>query len=256
MALERAHGIDFGGYTEWRRPEYPPMPIDFVVCGVAWGTNSNPTFEKNIEAVKAERRRMTYGFFHTLPDPKKQAERWLVNSDLMDSQFIWVDVERSTRSPLSIRPGHNASRIWTAVEWLQQRIGPKVGVYANFNDYGLIDDFEFPFHELPFWLAWPDNDPGPLGGTDRWWRSIRREKHDNVFDQYSWKGLGPPFGTTNGKKSMDLNVSSMTPAELDRWLEIELDPPPPPVGCSDEEIKTIRNAAFQEASDTILALKE
>jgi len=252
-----AHGIDFGGYTVWRRPDNPSKPIDFVICGVAWGKNSNTTFEQNIEAVKAERRRMTYGFYHTLPDPKKQAEKWLVNSDMMNSQFIWVDVERSARSPIHIRPGFNAERIWTIVEWLQARtLGDKVGIYANFNDYGLIDDYEFPFHELPFWLAWPDNDPAPPGGTDRWWLTIKRQKHDNVFDQYSWKGDGPAFGTVNGKKSIDLNVSSMTPAELDVWLGITDAPPAPPVGeIPPELVAQIESVAYDKAIQAIERLK-
>ena len=218
------HGIDFGGYTEWKRPLYSPKPIEFVICGVAWGKNKNTTYDINLPEIRKEKRLMTYGFYNGTHEWLAQAEAWLRLSRDAGSKAIWMDWERSSTSVLDDNPQGHALRAKSIINFLQNEFDGKIGIYSNFNDYVVyLQPHVVEARDWPWWVAWPDESFDTPPGNTTWWGNINRERNDYIVDQYSWKGYGPDYGATNDKKSMDLNV--VNPAiNLDVWLGIEEEP--------------------------------
>jgi hypothetical protein len=230
------HGIDFGGYTHWQRPEQSPQPIDFVIAGVAWGKNKNTTYDYNLPALRNEKRLMTYGFYNGTHDWKQQAETWLKLSKDAGSKFIWLDWERSSTSVLSDNPQRHAQRVSSIVGLISDEFGGKVGVYSNFNDYVVFLQNNWRgVRDIPWWVAWPDESFNSPPGNDWWWNRIDRDRNDYIIDQYSWKGgaahgeAPEDWGITNNKKSMDLDVVNPD-IDLDVWLGIKEEEEPPFVG--------------------------
>lgn len=217
------HGIDFGGYTEWRRPDTSPLPIDFVICGVAWGATENTYIQSNMPEIQKEKRLMTYGFYHGEPDWKTQAILWLKLSVEAKSKAIWLDWERSSNSVLSINPRNHARRAENILKYLSDNFPGKVGIYSNFNDY---IDYLQPYvdvREYPWWAAWPLDDYNSPVGTDYWWGRINRDNY--TIYQYTWKGYAKDYGVINNKKSIDLDIVNPK-VNLDSWLGNAPEPSP------------------------------
>jgi hypothetical protein len=230
------HGIDFGGWTEWERPDSSPRPIDFVICGVAWGMSKNLSYDKNLPFIKKEKRLMTYGFYHGQPDWLEQVKLWKKLSEDAGSKAIWLDWERSTYSVLSNNPQRHARRAKNMLSWLLDNFNGKVGIYSNFNDYVVFLQNYVDVRDVPLWLAWPDGSFDSPPGNTYWWNRINRERNDYIIDQYGWKGYGPDYGTTNNKKSMDLDAVNPD-INLDVWLGIEDEPEEPPTTPLEDEIR-------------------
>jgi hypothetical protein len=226
------HGIDFGGYTRWKRPPTSPLPIDFLVVGVAWGIYKNTTYDYNLPAILQEPRLMTYGFYNGKHPWKEQAELWIGLSADAGSKFIWIDWERSASSILQDDPPRHAGRCANIYSFIQDNFDGNVGIYSNFNDYVVYLQPYVNARDWPWWVAWPDESYDTLPGNSTWWNRIHREKGDYIIDQYSWKGYAPDYGEQENKKSMDLNVINPN-INLDAFLGITpTEPPPEPGGCS------------------------
>jgi hypothetical protein len=221
------NGIDFGGYTEWKRPEESPRPIEFVVAGVAWGKNKNTTYDANLPELKKEKRLMTYGFYNGTQDWLEQVKLWKKLSEEAGSKAIWLDWERSRNSVLSDNPQRHARRANNMVSWLLDEFNGKVGIYSNFNDYVVFLQNYVDVRNVPWWVAWPDESFSSPPGNTWWWNRIDREKNDYIIDQYSWKGYAPDYGAVNNKKSMDLDVVNPN-IDLDVWLGIKDEEPEAP----------------------------
>jgi hypothetical protein len=250
-------GIDYGVWTELPAiAEDTPIPVDFAIIGGSSGPRTNDSFTINKDLDHP--RKMFYGFYHTYPSWEEMAENWLENAFAMDAKFIWLDWERNIlRSPLQLRPGHNASRAYRMIRMMGAEFNDQVGIYSNFNDYNYFKNFIPDHAEIPWWLAWPDenleyNSPKFY----EYWELTGREDGNYQFEQYAWKLPAAPFGVTNNKKAMDGNRFMGTLAELDAFLKITDPPPPPPGGCTEEERKRIKNQALHDAAGAVLALKE
>jgi len=211
------HGCDFGRYTEWKRPESPPKPIDFVIGGVSSGTYTIKTFDINLPEFLKEPRFMSYHFYESGPGWKAQADKFAVNSEKSKAKALWWDYERGTYSILDKRTAFETAE---ALAWLGQRF-PRAGMYANIYDF--VANFQKHVGDLAnaveWWVAWP---AGNESWEPRWeypWGKPNRPFSSCRLYQYSWKGVAPDYGATNDKQAMDLDVS--VGDDLDKWLGIE-----------------------------------
>ena len=250
----KAQGIDFGGYTEWRRDKINPIhQIDFVICGIAWGATINTTWMHNKPQIKDEKRRLLYQFFNHMPSAQAQADLILEEILAVNAHAIFVDAERSKyglREDLSFEP--QAQKIWKIINEVKNNFTGKVGLYCNFNDYWLLGRY-LSLQILDWWCAWPDEWDGNEPGTPEWWGKIKRPVGSYKFDQWSWKGYAPDYGAVNNKKSMDLTQFKYSLAELDRWLGIDGSAPPPPPPDDHDEIY---NLALDEFEGKIIQAKQ
>ena len=245
----KALGIDFGGYTEWERSAIKGKQVDFVICGIAWGTSLNPTWEHNKPQIKDEKRRLLYTFFNHAPPWKEQADLILEEAEAVDAHSIWLDLERSRyglREDLNMRS--QAQNAWMILNRLQDNFDGRMGGYSNFNDYWLIQQ-HFNFNSFDWWIAYPDEYGGNEPGTQYWWDKINRPYGDYIFDQWSWKGYAPDYGAVNNKKSMDLTQCKYDLDWLDEWLGID-SPPVPQPDCSE-----VRNQTLDEGIEALEGLR-
>jgi len=277
-------GLDFGGYTEWERPALPPIPIDFVLMGVAWGDNPNHTVEVNIPAVREEKRPMTYGFYHGYPKKgtnslrpewNKQADLWMELSLRAKSKALFIDFEGSAWSNLKKNQEQHMDRFRLIFEYLEANFSGRVGFYCGYSRYVTTVKRYWPgISEKAWWIPWPkkgvQNQPYEVvknykPGNLFWYQLIKpRTRNDYIFDQYSWQGGVPvdendtitpaDWGIVNNKKAMDMNV--LNPAfDLDKWLGISDEPEPPtppqPDPINEAEIRSderekVKNEAIAE----------
>lgn len=233
----KAQGIDFGGYTHWKRSAIKPdKQVDFVICGIGWGADSHPAWEHNKPEIMKEDRRLIYQFYNHAPPWEKQADFILKECEDINADAVFIDWERSfygVREDLDMpRLTHD---LWQILNKVDNNIGGRVGGYSNFYDYWLIQKYLKEYlakeiHETFWWFADPDHHPAGHPGSDLNWERYagHREKHKYVFDQWSWKGYAPDYGAVNNKKSMDLTQFKYSLDELDQWLGITDAPPEPP----------------------------
>lgn len=237
----KAKGIDFGGYTEWRRDKIKDVhQVDFVICGIAWGKIINPTWAHNKPQIKDEERRLLYQFFNHAPSAQAQADLILEEVHDINAHAVFIDVERSKyglREDLPLAP--QAVKVWEILSEVEDNFNGKVDLYSNFNDYHILNRF-VPLQRIEWWCAWPDEWNGNEPGSIEWWNKIKRAFGNYKFDQWSWKGYAPDYGAVNNKKSMDLTQFKYSLAELDKWLDITDDPLPPPPDCDKEYNQAIQ----------------
>lgn len=237
----KAQGIDFGGYTEWRRDAIKPIhQVDFVICGIAWGKTINPTWAHNKPQIKDEERKLIYQFFNHAPSAQAQADLILEEAHDVDAHAIFVDAERSRyglREDLPFEP--QARKCLAIINKVKNNFTGKVDLYSNFNDYWLLGRF-VSLQELGWWCAWPDEWNGNEPGTIEWWDKIKRPVGNYKFDQWSWKSYAPDFGAVNNKKSMDRTQFKGNLKDLDYWLGITETEPPPPPDCTEEYNQAIQ----------------
>ena len=242
----KAQGIDFGGYTEWRRDQIKDIhQVDFVICGIAWGNTINPTWAHNKPQIKDEERRLLYQFFNHAPSAQAQSDLILEEVHDVDAHAIFIDVERSAyglREDLPLAP--QAVKIWEILAEVKNNFDGQVDLYSNFNDYFIINRF-VPMQQMDWWCAWPDEWNGNEPGSIEWWNKIKRAFGNYKFDQWSWKGYAPDYGAVNDKKSMDLTQFKYSLAELDRWLGIDVSSPPSPPPKPNDEVYNLALDEFE-----------
>ena len=226
----KAQGIDFGGYTEWKRNAIKPgKQVDFVICGIGWGSFTSKTWIHNKPEIMKEDRRLLYHFYNHTPPWEEQADLALKEYESVNAHAMFIDWERSTwgvRMDKDMpRQSHDLYRIMTKI---QNNVGGRVGMYSNGYDYYLAQQY-FDFSKFPWWAADPDEWKEDHPISDTWWRRSEREKYDYHFDQWSWKGYAPDYGAVNNKKSMDLTQFKWDLPTLDAWLGIGEAPEPPTV---------------------------
>lgn len=229
--LGRPHGIDHGGWTQWALGAVVKKyrrHIDFVIMGVGWGAHEHPHFEANLPEILKVKRRMGYLFFNRDPAWEAQADFFLKQLERMDARAAWLDWERTNHLPNAgygvdetKRLGKQASKAWKIIEKVMANFDGPVGLYSNFNDYFLLQQFEFPIDTLPWWAAWPDDNPLSPCGNSWWWDIIDRPMGDYLIDQYSWRGIAADWGATNTKDKMDLNIFNGSMKLLDEFLRIK-----------------------------------
>lgn len=222
----KSQGIDFGGYTIWKRNAIRPgVQVDFVICGIGWGNAPNTTWEHNKPEIMKEDRRIIYQFFHHAPAWEGQADFILKEYEDVNAHAVFVDWERSkwgVREDLNM--SKQANYLWRILNKVRNNVDGRVGGYSNFNDYWLAQKY-VSLNEFPWWFADPDRFPSDPPGSLSWWDKINRPFGDYVFDQWDWKAYAPTYGAVNNKKSMDLTQCKYDLAWLDEWLGIEIAPP-------------------------------
>lgn len=244
----KAHGIDFGRWTEWRRPETSPKSIDFVIMGLSSGDYTPPRVEINMPFIQKEKCAMGYHFYESQINWTKQVGVFLRNAERAKVKALWWDYESNERNRFYER---TANETMEAIKWLGARFDGIVGLYSNLNDYYVnlqpfIDSFMF---SVPWWIAYPDNDPDNINHP--WYEKIGRS---HKFYQYSWTGHGPDWGVYNypDKKAIDLNVYEGTVEEMYAFLKISEEPPvPPSPDCTPEY-----NQALETYKDKIIEIGE
>jgi len=221
-------GIDFGGYTVWRRDAIRGKMVHFTICGATWGDHVTPTWNENREQIKDEYRRLLYCFWHRSANPIKQADLILNCLAYVNAQAVGVDVERSTYGLIEDEGTQRAPRvsyrqaksIRIECDYLLNNFSGKVMLYGNHNDLSQIQR-HFDFSDLDLWIASPGRPQDSIPLADKYWKDLGRKKGDYTFDQWSWKGYAPDYGAVNDKKEMDLTQFNGTLAELDQWLGLE-----------------------------------
>lgn len=235
--LMKPHGIDFGRWTQWRRPENPPQPIDFVVAGITSGRNKVASYEANKPALLKEKRLMAYHFYESGTNWLPQAESFLRTAEELPVRRLWWDYERSGISTLDKRTALETAE---ALNWLGQRF-PRVGIYANIYDFVALFQKFVPqtAREVEWWISYPGNDPN-LTPPWKWsWGEPDRPFSSCNLYQYSWKGDAQAYGATNTKKEMDLNVYQGD--NLDAWLGIKNGEEPTQPNNLKERLIGVRN---------------
>lgn len=228
------HGIDYGRWTEWKRPENPPKPIDFVIAGLTSGDYWTTLGRKNVEAVKAEKRRITYHFYEFKTNWVPQVEVALEAAEAVNAHAIAWDYETQGYPWQTNYPGSkgNIERVANETREALKRLGAHYPVllYSNFNNYinHLKPYIGHVLNDIELWIAYPHAGgypprPGVLPAS--LWGKTGRPEDDWKFHQYSWHGDAPAYGAVNEKKEMDLNVFNGTEQELDAFLGISEQPP-------------------------------
>jgi GH25 family lysozyme M1 (1,4-beta-N-acetylmuramidase) len=246
----KAHGVDYGRWTEWRRPEVSPKPIDFIIAGLSSGDYTPPRVEINMPYIRKEPVAMGYHFYESQINWTKQVGLFLRNAERAKVKALWWDYESNERNRFYER---TANETMEAIKWLRERFDGIVGLYSNLNDY-YVNILPFPvapfFEDVPWWVAYPDNDPDDINHP--WYEKIGRT---HSFYQYSWSGHGPDYGVYNypDKKAIDLNVFEGSKSLMHIFLGIIDEPPPPPPqpDCTPEY-----NQAIETYKDKIIEVGE
>ncbi len=228
--LGKPHGIDHGGWTQWALKAVVKKYrryIDFVIMGVGWGTREHKYFSVNLPEILKVKRRMGYFFFNRAPAWEAQADFFLKQLERMKAKAAWLDWERTNHLPNAghgvdetRRLGSQAESAWKIMAKVQANFSGPVGLYSNFNDYFLFQQFEYPIDTLSWWAAWLDDNPLFPAGNSLWWNVIDRPREDYLIQQYSWTGVASDWGATNTKDKMDLNVVNGSMKDLDEFLGI------------------------------------
>ncbi len=226
----KAQGIDFGGYTKWKRSAIRPgVQVDFVICGIGWGNSPNTTWEHNKPEIMKEDRRLIYQFFNHAPSWESQADFILKEYEDIDAHSIAIDCERDF---YGLRPDLNmkaqANKILSILNKVKNNTGGKVQGYSNFYDYWLISQ-HVNFDDWDWWFADPDDNPDDHPGSFSLWMKYAKTRilNDYHFDQYGWKAYALDYGAVNNKKSMDLTQFKYDLDALDVYLGLASSPPVP-----------------------------
>lgn len=226
----KPHGIDFGRWTQWARPDNPPRPIDFVIAGVTSGNYTIQTYEANKIHLQAEKRLMTYHFYEPHYSAVVQADIYSRRIDELEPKAVWIDWEEYRGY---VYGKGDVDKITEMVVRLEDKY-PRVGIYANIDDLFIISKYNKELvQRVPLWIAYPPGPNSPYYEKTDWedwpptvlfgkdWEGMLGRSWDSVdFLQYDWTGDGPDYGTVNDKLEIDLDVYQGTMLELDNWLGI------------------------------------